>query len=248
MGNGVENTLNPAEVIDCFLKEYGDQHWWPGDGFFEIIVGAILTQNTNWINVSRAIGLLAQASLLEPRAMWLAPADLVKKCIVPAGYYNVKYERLRSFLAYVIDNRLDFHLFFRRNVESLREELLSIKGIGPETADSILLYAFNRPVFVVDAYTRRLFSRLGYPWMKEAPYPEIQSFFLKKLPQSASYYNEAHALIVAHSKKVCKKKPRCSACVLQGVCPESIMITEDSNGVNHQDQRALKQVSIPNMR
>lgn len=248
MGNGVENTLSPTEVIDRFLAEYGHQHWWPGDSFFEIIVGAILTQNTNWINVSRAISLLAEESLLEPRAMWLASAEDVKKCIVPAGYYNVKYQRLRSFLAYLVEKRLDFHLFFRQNVESLREELLKIKGIGPETADSILLYAFNRPVFVVDAYTRRLFSRLGYGWMKESSYMDVQSFFIQQLPQSAPYYNEAHALIVAHSKKVCKKRPRCDVCLLREVCPESILITEEKNEIPHQDGQALKEVSISNLR
>ncbi len=230
------------------LNHHKPQHWWPGDSFFEIITGAVLTQNTNWINVSQAIDRLKQESLLEPRAMWNAPAEVVKQCIMPAGYYNVKYNRLRSFLAYLIGIDLDFHAFFRTDLIPLRSEILGIKGIGPETADSILLYAFHRPIFVVDAYTRRMFSRMGHRWMIGAPYEQIQAFFHQSLPREAAFFNEAHALIVNHSKKVCKKTPRCEQCVLIDQCERWVGSNESKDKADMPKKEKSRHVGISNMR
>ncbi len=207
------------EVHDLLLAAYGPQNWWPGDTPFEVIVGAVLTQNTAWRNVAQAIGNLKRENLLEPKALLHAEPDRVKALITPAGYYNVKYDRLMNLLRFLDGQGMDLEKLRRLPLDELRAGLLEVKGVGPETADSILLYAFQRPVFVVDAYTRRLFFRLGYEWMERASYDEVQRFFMEALPRDTSLYNESHALIVVHNKDTCKKKPLCEGCCLWSLCP-----------------------------
>ena len=206
------------EIFGVLYSTYGSQGWWPGDSRFEIILGAILTQITTWHNVTLAIDNLKREGLLDPVTLFKAEPERVKTLIAPAGFFNVKYKRLRSVLEYLMKHDTDYGRFCYLPIADLRNELLEINGIGPETADSILLYAFDRPVFVVDAYTRRLFSRLGYRWMEKAAYEKIQKFFMEGLPSDSSLYNEFHALIVAHCKITCKKSPLCSACELSSSC------------------------------
>jgi len=202
------------QIFDLLRSSYGPQHWWPGDSPFEVIVGAVLTQNTAWHNVAQAIANLKREGLLQPGALLEAEPDTVKALLAPAGYYNIKYDRLMSLLRFLHGHGTDLDRLRTLPLETLRAELLEVKGVGPETADSILLYALQRPVFVVDAYTRRLFSRLGHWWMEKAPYDKVQCFFMEALPQDTALYNEFHALIVVHSKDTCKKKPLCQGCCL----------------------------------
>ena len=210
-----------TRIFDILYSAYGPQRWWPGEGQFEIIVGAILTQNTTWHNAALAIANLAAADILEPNALFATPPEDVKTLIAPAGYFNVKYTRIRNFLEYLKGHDMELERFSRLPVDELREELLEVNGIGPETADSILLYAFERPIFVVDTYTRRLFTRLGYKWMEKASYAEIQSFFMEELSPDTRIYNEYHALVVFHCKNTCRKKtPLCLACTLSTSCPD----------------------------
>jgi endonuclease-3 related protein len=201
------------KVFEVLYSAYGPQKWWPGDSQLEIILGAILTQGTAWHNVTLAIANLKREGLLDPGALLAAKPEHVKALIAPTGFFNVKYDRLKSILEYLMRHKMDFERF-RLPIADLRNELLQINGIGPETADSILLYAFDRPVFIVDTYTRRLFSRLGYGWMEKAPYEDVQKFFMQELPSDSGLYNEFHALIVAHCKSICKKSPLCSDCDL----------------------------------
>jgi len=205
-------------VFDALYSTYGPQYWWPGDSPFEVIVGAILTQNTAWQSVANAIDNLKRQRLLDADALLDAEPETVKALIAPAGFFNVKYDRLRNVLEYLRSHDMDLERFRHLPIDDLRAELLQVKGIGPETADSILLYGFGRPVFVVDAYTRRLFSRLGYEWMDKAPYDQIQRFFMEKAPSYMGLYNEYHALIVAHCKETCKNKPLCADCCLRACC------------------------------
>lgn len=205
------------EIYNELYSLYGQQHWWPAEKQFEMIVGAILTQNTAWHNVSIAIENLKSYDLLNLFPLLQADENLVKRLIKPVGFFNVKYERLVYMLEYLTEQGLDNPKFSDAPVEELRKEFLDIKGVGSETADSILLYAFGRPIFVVDSYTRRLFSRLGYAWMEKADYDEIQRHFMDSLPLDSAIYNEYHALIVRHCKDFCRKKPLCSDCAL--TCP-----------------------------
>jgi len=208
-----------AETYDILYSAYGTQRWWPGEGQFEIMLGAILTQNTQWHNAALAIANLAAADLLEPNALYKAPPEDVKSMIAPVGFFNVKYKRMMNFLDYLAKYDMALNRFQNLPVPDLRSELLQVNGIGPETADSILLYAFERLIFVVDAYTRRLFGRLGYGWMEKAPYDDIQAYFMKEMPSDVQLYNEYHALIVTHCKETCTKKaPFCFACQLSSRC------------------------------
>lgn len=208
------------KVYNILYSIYGHQFWWPGESRFEIIVGAILTQNTSWQNVAKAINNLKERKLLDPKALLEADSDNIKELIKPSGFFNIKYKRLRSFLEYLVNYNMDIDRLSCIPTAKLRNELLGVNGIGPETADSIILYALGRPIFVVDAYTRRLFSRLGYSWMKEVSYEKIQDFFMKNLQSDTELYSEYHALIVCHCKSVCKKKPLCSMCNISIQCPD----------------------------
>ncbi len=208
------------EAYERMLRAFGPQRWWPGDSPFEVLVGAVLVQNTAWRNVERAIANLRDAAVMAPRALYqLSPADLAE-LIRPAGYYQVKAKRLRNLLAFVID-RYDGSLeaMFRTNLSSLREELLAIHGIGPETADAILLYAGGLPTFVVDTYTHRILARHG--WIGyDASYDEIKDYFESGLPDDAGLYNEYHALLVRAGKDFCKRTvPKCEACPLVELLP-----------------------------
>jgi len=197
------------------FSAFGHQHWWPGDTPFEVIVGAILTQNTAWTNVEKAIHNLKKAKLLTPGKLHDLSQDEIAKYIRPAGYFNIKAKRLKHFLNYLFDNYGgNLKKMFKKRTDALRRELLSVNGIGPETADSILLYAGNHPVFVVDAYTKRIFSR--HQVVKaDAEYHDIQELFMKNLPHDVKMFNEYHALIVKAGKDFCRtRKPLCSRCPL----------------------------------
>ena len=207
------------EIFDLLYSAYGPQGWWPGDSPFEVIVGAVLTQNAAWHNVAQAIVNLKREGFLDASLLLGAEPETVKALIAPAGFFNVKYDRLMNVLKYLVDHGMDLDRFRHLPIADVRDELLQVRGIGPETADSILLYGFERPVFVVDAYTRRLFTRLGHGWMEKAPYSEVQEFFMNELPPDSDLYNEFHALVVVHCKDTCKKRPLCSGCCLSSSCP-----------------------------
>jgi endonuclease-3 related protein len=210
-------------IYQLLLRQYGPQGWWPGDTPFEVCVGAILTQNTNWRNVERAIANLREQGMLTAAGMNGAALHRLAEAIRPSGYYNVKSRRLKGFLEWLF-------LRYGGEVEGmlagewqpLRAELLAVPGIGPETADSILLYAAGKPTFVVDAYTRRLLARLGV--MGEGSrYEEVRRYFMDRLPVDAPLFNEYHALVVRHAKERCRTRPQavlCAGCGLgrEGHC------------------------------
>jgi len=197
-------------------RAFGPQHWWPGKTPFEVMVGAILTQNTNWQNVERAITNLDRARLLDPVHLAAASPRRIASLIRPSGYFNVKARRLRAFLEWLrkYTDDGDLACFRRIPTARLRDELLAIPGIGPETADSILLYALKRPVFVVDAYTRRVLVRHGLV-PRDASYDAIRSTFESHVRKSVKVYNEYHALIVRLGKEVCRPRPQCGHCPLR---------------------------------
>jgi endonuclease-3 related protein len=207
------------EVYDRLLAAYGPQSWWPGQSPFEVLVGAVLVQNTAWQNVRKAIDNLRQAGLLEPRALYAVPVEELEELIRPAGYYRVKARRLRNLLTLVVEGyggSLD--AMFQTPLPALRQQLLSVHGIGPETADSILLYAGNLPTFVVDTYTYRVLARHG--WVAfDATYDDLQEHFASGLPADAALYNEYHALLVRVGKEHCGKTPRCEGCPLRDMLP-----------------------------
>ncbi|WP_022852859.1 endonuclease III domain-containing protein [Thermodesulfatator atlanticus] len=207
-----------VEIYERLFRHFGPQHWWPGESPFEVCVGAILTQNTNWQNVERAIKNLKDHELLSPHALYDAPPEVVANLIKPAGYFRVKTKRLKNFIKMLVEEfEGDLDLLFELGVQAAREKLLSVSGIGPETADSILLYAGNLPIFVIDAYTRRILLRHGLA-TEEMDYHELQKLFMDNLPEDVSLFNEYHALLVATGKNYCRpKKPICSKCPLEGV-------------------------------
>lgn len=198
--------------------KFGPQDWWPGDSQFEVMVGAVLTQNTNWKNVEKAIDNLKRAGVLSYERMAELPIDLLAEYIRPAGYFNLKAGRLKNLFA-MIDRDFggNIDLMMEEETEPLRQILLSIKGIGPETADSILLYACERPVFVVDAYTYRILYRHDLI-PEDFGYDDIQQLFMDNLDLDRALYNEFHALLVCTGKDFCKKKaPKCMGCPLEGM-------------------------------
>ena len=206
-----------SEVYQRLFRHYGPQHWWPADSPFEVMVGAILTQNTAWPNVERAIDALKARHCLSAEAILAAPVASLAQWIRPSGYFNVKARRLRDFCHWYRDAG-ELPALSRRDTDALRDALLSVKGIGPETADDMLLYAFQRPVFVVDAYTRRIFSRLGL-LDGASGYEAIRARFEQELGPDVDLFNEYHALIVRHAKEACSKRPRCEGCCLAAACP-----------------------------
>lgn len=212
---GLENAKALKDIFDKLYRHYGPQGWWPGRTRFEIIVGAILTQNTAWRNVEKAIDNLKKAKLLSPIELENVDRKRLARLIRPAGYYNVKSGRLKCFVDFLF-SRYGGSLFeiSRRETADLRKELLCVNGIGPETCDSILLYAFGRPLFVVDAYTKRIFSRHKF-FKEDASYEEVQKFFMERLPRNSDLYNEFHALIVRLGKEVCRKTPDCNICPIK---------------------------------
>lgn len=212
MGNRQKNILK--DIFIRLYRTFGPQHWWPAETSFEVAVGAILTQNTNWQNVERAIANLKGRGLLEPRRLHALKLNELSQLIRPAGYHNVKAMRLKKFIDFLIrEFSGQLENMSSLNTEFLRERLLELDGIGPETADSILLYALNRPVFVVDAYTRRVLSRHGII-NEHASYEEIQTLFHENLERDSYLYNEYHALFVKLGKTHCKTEPLCEGCPL----------------------------------
>ncbi|HTP65648.1 MAG TPA: endonuclease III domain-containing protein [Geobacteraceae bacterium] len=205
-------------IYEILLDRYGPRHWWPAETAFEVCVGAILTQNTNWKNVEKAIANLKREGLLSPASLRYVPVERLAEAIRPAGYYNVKSVRLKGFIFWLFDRFSgSLERMSREEWPVLREELLAVKGIGPETADSILLYACGKPTFVVDAYTRRLLAGLGLITGKEG-YEEVRALFMDNLPADVALFNEFHALIVQHAKEHCRKRPLCPGCPLH-FCP-----------------------------
>ena len=210
------------EIYHRLYAAYGPQHWWPGEGPFEVIVGAILTQQVGWRNVELAIAGLKTAGLMDPESLARAPLEQIAQIIRPTGYYNQKAKKLKAFLDFLdVRYNADLNKLFSLPVDKLREELLSVRGIGEETADSIILYAAEKPSFVVDAYTRRILTRLGVINGEES-YGEIRELFMKNLPEDVPLYNEYHALLVRHGKERClKRNPRCAGCPLADMCRAS---------------------------
>jgi endonuclease-3 related protein len=197
---------------------YGDQKWWPGDSPFEVAVGAILTQNTAWSNVERAMANLKSAGLLKPAKLAALPASAIAPLIKPAGYYNVKARRLRSFLDFLGEECAgDVTALARRGLPDAREKLLAVRGVGPETADSILLYACGLPTFVVDAYTHRILYRHDVA-EESATYDEVKEVFESNLKADAALFNQYHALLVKVGRERCRRRePRCAGCPLEGI-------------------------------
>jgi endonuclease-3 related protein len=211
----MSTTEQLTEIYGLLFERFGPQHWWPGESQFEVIIGAILTQNTNWTNVEKAIANLKAADVLSAQSLHQMNHDALAGLIKPAGYFNIKTKRLKSFLAWFF-NKYDGRL---ENLEQLstarlREELLNIKGIGPETADSILLYAFERPVFVVDAYTARVMTRHALV-ETGCDYGQLQELFQSNLAEDVQLFNEYHALLVRVGKEFCRPRAMCSGCPLE---------------------------------
>jgi len=202
------------EIYRRLFKRFGPQHWWPGRTQFEIIVGAILTQNTNWTNVEKAIANLRRRRLLEPLKLHKIEIEELAALIRPAGYYRLKAQRLKNFLEWLFE-KYTGQLDGLNDIptDRLRRQLLAVKGIGRETADSILLYALDRPVFVVDAYTARVMLRHRLI-DADADYQQIQDLFQSNLDENVRLFNEYHALLVRLGKQFCRPKPKCSDCPL----------------------------------
>ena len=206
-----------TDIFDALYQSFGPQHWWPGDSAFEVAVGAILTQNTSWGNVEKAIANIKANKSLNARALYKMPHKKLASLIRPAGYFNVKTKRLQSFLDVLCNDFMGSMQRMKKvDSSSLRKSLLSVHGIGPETADSILLYALDKPVFVIDAYTRRVMSRHGLV-SENVEYHELQELFHKCLPRDVQLFNEYHALFVMVGKYYCKPKPKCTGCPLEEI-------------------------------
>ena len=206
------------ELYHKLYHAFGPQSWWPGDTPFEVAVGAILTQNTNWGNVEKAIFNLKKQGVLSAKAIHEMPLDDLALLIKPAGYFNIKAKRLKSFIDFLMN---DFHGSMKKmktgDMYSLRDKLLNVNGIGPETADSILLYALEKPVFVIDAYTKRVLSRHDI-MEHDRPYEDFQELFHSSLQTDVQLFNEYHALFVKVGKTFCKRRgPLCEKCPLHGL-------------------------------
>ncbi len=211
----MENEIQ--QICGRLLKHYGKQGWWPvrrsfEPEWFEVCIGAVLTQNTSWQNVEKALDGLVRENIITPSDIVKADSEKLKKAIKPSGFYNQKAERLKILSGLILDSGIDS---FQQKIA--RERLLSAKGIGKETADSILLYACDRPFFVIDAYTRRIFSRIGIVEEK-SEYEDIRTLFENSLEKNVDLYKEYHALIVGHAKQVCRKEPLCEKCCLLEIC------------------------------
>lgn len=209
-------------IFDKLLSFFGPQHWWPAESRFEIIVGAILTQNISWNNVEKAIFNLKNKDLLSIDDILNTDIESLALLIKPAGYYNQKSRYLKNICKFIRENYGSLEEFLSQDSRKLRNELLKIKGIGPETADSIILYAAEKPVFVVDAYTKRIFYRIGLI-KQNLSYNKVQQFFMENLPKEVNLYNQYHALIVKLGKQNCSNKnPVCKNCPLNDICKQKI--------------------------
>jgi len=209
---------NLMAIYQRLFNYYGTRNWWPAKTPFEVIIGAILTQNTNWKNVEQALNNLRQADALTPEIIRRLPTSELEMLIRPSGFFRQKSERLKLFCQHLKEQHQDqLDSWLKNDFEQVRNELLSLKGIGPETADSIMLYAGQRLTFVVDAYTCRIFNRLGLLKGKEK-YAEIRNMFMLNVEPDVQVYNEYHALIVIHCKDHCRTKPLCLGCPLADIC------------------------------
>ncbi len=218
-------------IYNKMYEHFGSRGWWPGETVFEICVGAILTQSVAWKNVVKAIDNLKDKGLCDLPSMYNCPREEIEKCIVPTMYYRMKAKKLKSFVTHVTEKyRGNLQEMLAKDLPELRKELLAIYGIGPETADSIILYAAEKPIFVVDAYTRRIFSRLGC-FAEEATYDQMQRYFMDNLPPDTRLYNEFHALIVGVGNKYCgNRKTRCGECPVREFCKhDAAQKTENIN-------------------
>ncbi|HKJ83051.1 MAG TPA: endonuclease III domain-containing protein [Mariprofundaceae bacterium] len=203
------------EIYERLLTAYGPQKWWPAETPFEMMVGAVLTQNTSWTNVERAIAALRSRGLLDPAQIVGCDEASLAETIRPSGYFNQKAHRLKLLADFYLEQS---SLAGLKRLPQPRHALLTLHGIGPETADSILLYALGMPVFVIDAYTRRIFTRLGLI-PPDTTYHTLQALFEANLPAEVPLYREYHALIVMHAKAHCRSRPACDDCPLSGDCP-----------------------------
>ncbi len=220
-------------IYQLMFDHFGPRHWWPAETPFEVIVGAILTQSVAWRNVETAIANLKQRGLLDPVALLAAPDEVIEEAIRPTRYYRMKRRKLQAFCRYLVDKHQgNLAELFQRPLAELRAELLGIWGLGPETVDSILLYAGGMPSFVVDAYTKRIWARLGvHP--EDIDYELLRAYFMDNLPEDLQLYNEFHALIVGVGNRYCRvKKPLCGECPLQNRCQHPIAGKEKSTVEN----------------
>ncbi len=211
-----------VRVYHDLFAHYGPRHWWPADSPFEVMVGAVLTQNTAWTNVERALARVKGVVALEAAPMAALPVDVLADALRPAGYYNVKARRLQALCRWVVDQG-GMGALHGMETRPLRAGLLNVHGVGPETADDMVLYAFGRPVFVIDAYTRRLFARLGFVRNQES-YEGLRARFERALPRDPVLYNEYHALIVEHAKTTCRTRPLCQNCILRPRCAAALPV------------------------
>ena len=204
-------------IYQILYQSYGPRHWWPGETPFEVMVGAILTQNTSWKNVEKAIERLKEKGVLNPKGIRQLHKPILASLIRSSGYFRIKAERLKTFVDFFFDEYGgNIKRMKRERVGVLRWKLLNVKGIGPETADSILLYGLKKPIFVVDAYTKRILSRHGII-SEKASYEEVQNLFMDHLPHDERLFNEYHALLVHLGKTLCQKVPRCDICPLNSI-------------------------------
>jgi len=219
-----ERSRRPAKttLLDIYHRlfdHYGPQHWWPAETHLEMIIGAILTQSAAWTNVEKAIHNLKASTDLSIEGLRSLPQDELARLIYPSGYYNVKARKVKAFVEWLAERYGgDLDCLFALDVAAMREELLSVHGVGEETADSIILYAAHQPIFVIDAYTHRLITRLGLAPQKET-YAAFQALFMDNLPHDELLFNEYHALLVQHGKTVCRRAPLCTGCSLNHLCP-----------------------------
>lgn len=198
-------------------RAYGPRHWWPGETPFEVMVGAILTQNTSWKNVEKALTRLKAKGVLHPEGLHRLRESSLAPLIRSSGYYRIKARRLKNFVDFLFKEfGGDIVTMKKEGITTLRKKILEVNGIGPETADSILLYGLQKPIFVVDAYTKRILSRHNII-SESASYEEIQTLFMSHLPHEERFFNEYHALLVHLGKNVCKKNPECDICPLRGI-------------------------------
>ncbi len=205
------------ELYERLFTTYGCQRWWPAEEPFEVMVGAILTQSASWNNAAKAIANLKAAGALSPQAIRSLPVSELARIIHPCGYFNAKALKLKALVEWFAAYDDDFNNLSAIDTDALRRELLCVHGIGPETADSILLYAISKPVFVIDAYTRRIAGRLGFEVEKES-YDSYQRLFTANLAADTRIYNEYHALLVKLAKEACRKKPLCADCCIRDLC------------------------------
>jgi endonuclease-3 related protein len=203
-----------VDIYDRLNAFFGDLHWWPGDSALEMIVGAILTQNTAWRNVERTLHILKGEGLLSIGALYRIQEEVLAESLRPAGYYRIKAKRLKALIAFLQEIYMgSLECMFTEDLSTLRNKLLAVKGVGEETADSILLYAGKKPIFVVDAYTRRILARHEIIHNR-ASYSGIQTLFMDQLPEDVSLFNQYHALLVNAGKQFCRKVPNCTDCPL----------------------------------